>query len=333
MRVLLHVGQYDLPESSIKQLQEACTGSDVVTTHDATSLDDLSDKAFDVLIAEEIPHTLANWPRLRFVQLLSAGINHLDGHPIWTTDILVANASGTHSVPIAQYVSCAVLMMAHQMPRAIAPESTRCWQRDGLESTVIRGQIAGIIGYGSIGRECARQLNALGMQIVCLKRDPNNRRDEGYTAWPGTGDPTGEIPTRWFGPPQLREMLPMCDVVVVTTPATPATLGMIGSAELALMKRSSALINVARGGIVDEVALADALNTKNLVGAVVDCFLTEPVPPDHVFFDSPGLIVTPHIAGVSLEFWQVMATLVEQNLCRFAAGKPVLNRIDPRFGY
>jgi phosphoglycerate dehydrogenase-like enzyme len=333
MRVLLHVGPFNLSESTIRPLRDACAGADVVTTRDATPLDHLPDKAFDVLVAEEIPHNLADWPRLRFVQLVSAGSNHLDGHPVWDTDILVANASGTHSVPIAQYVTCAVLMMAHRMPQAIAPESTRRWQREGLENSVVRGKTAGIIGYGSIGRECARQLSALGMQVVCLKRDPTNRHDEGYTAWPGTGDPAGEIPARWFGPPQLHEMLPMCDVLVVTTPATSSTLGMIGPPEFAIMKRSSALINVARGGIVDEEALAEALRSERLAGAIVDCFVTEPIPPEHVFFDVPRLILTPHVAGVSRKFWPVMATLVEQNLGRFAAGQPVLNRVNRRLGY
>lgn len=333
MRVLLHVGPFSLSESSIRHLQDACAGADVVTTRDATPLDNLPDKAFDVLVAEEIPHNLVRWPRLRFVQLVSAGINHLDGHPVWRTDVLVANASGTHSVPIAQYVTCAVLMMAHRMPQAIAPESTRLWQRDGLESSVMRGQTAGIIGYGSIGRECARQLSALGMQVVCLKRDPASRRDQGFTAWPGTGDPAGDVPARWFGPAQLHEMLPMCDVLVVTTPATPATLNMIGGPELALMKRSGVLINVARGGIVDETALADALRSERLSGAVVDCFSTEPIPADHTYFGAPRLILTPHVAGVSHEFWPVMAALVGQNLGRFATGQPVLNRVNSRLGY
>jgi phosphoglycerate dehydrogenase-like enzyme len=197
----------------------------------------------------------------------------------------------------------------------------------------LREQVAGIIGYGSIGRECGRQLSAMGMRVVCSKRDPNNRRDEGYAAWPGTGDPDGKIPERWFGPSELHHMLPLCDVIVITTPSTAATLNMIGPAEFELMKKSAVLINVARGGIVDEGALAEAVRRKQIAGAQVDCFTTEPIPSDHVFFDVPGIILTPHMAGVSTAFWIVMAALLKQNLARFSAGQPILNRVSIKHGY
>jgi phosphoglycerate dehydrogenase-like enzyme len=166
-----------------------------------------------------------------------------------------------------------------------------------------------------------------------MKRDPAKRRDDGFTAWPETGHPAGEIPASWFGPAQLHEMLPLCDVLVITTPATPATLGMIGRNELALMRKSSILVNVARGGIVDEPALANSIRTGQLAGAVVDCFSKEPAPPDHVFFDTPGLVLTPHVAGVSRDFWPVMAMLVNENVQRIAAGRPVLNPVDARHRY
>src|SRR5690606_13976423 len=112
------------------------------------------------------------------------------------------------------------------------------------------------------------------MRVVCLKRDPESRRDEGYTAWPDTGDPMGAIPEQWFGAAQLREMLPLCDVLVLTVPGTDETFDMIGNAELALLKRSAIVINVARGGIVNEVVLAEALQNRQIGGAVIDCFAT-----------------------------------------------------------
>jgi len=333
MRVLLHLGPYNLPEPDVKRLREACGAVDVVVTTDETPLEHLADTEFDVLVAEDIPHNLANWPRLRFVQLLSAGINHLSDHPIWQTKVVVANASGTPSVPIAQYVTCSILMMAHHMARAIAPATTRDWQRKGLESSILRGSVVGIVGYGSIGRECGRQLSALGMRIMCMKRDLSARRDEGYCAWPGTGDPEGQIPERWFGPTELHEMLPLCDALVITSPSTKETLGMVGRSELARMKQSAVLINVARGGIVDEVALAQAIRMRKLSGAVVDCFVCEPIPPDHAFFDSPEIILTPHISGVATDFWPTMALLVEENMRRFAENRSVLNRVNAFLGY
>jgi phosphoglycerate dehydrogenase-like enzyme len=332
-QVLLDISPFNLPKTSRMRLREACGDAAVVETTDATPLEELDGSQTDVLLAEEIPQNLAAWPQLRFVQLVSAGINHLKGHPIWQTDIAVANASGTHSVPIAQYVTCAVLMTAHRMLQITLPATVRQWSRDEFACSVVRGQTVGILGYGSIGRECARQLHALGMKVVCLKRNPANRRDEGYTAWPETGDPEGKIPERWFGPGQLREMLALCDVLVVTAPSTAETFNMIDRAELALMKQTSILIIVARGGIVNESALAEALRQRQLAGAVVDCFATEPIPADHFFFDMPNLVLTPHMSGVLDNFWPVMANLLRENLQRFVEGNPLLNRVNPNLGY
>ncbi|MEX0643581.1 MAG: hypothetical protein WD468_12830, partial [Pirellulales bacterium] len=120
-RTLLHVGPFKLSDSNNASLRSACAGTDVVATHEDTPLEQLRDSAFDVLVAEEMPHNLSDWPRLRFIQLVSAGINHLQAHPVWKSGIIVANASGAHSVPIAQYVTCAVLMLAHRMPEIASP--------------------------------------------------------------------------------------------------------------------------------------------------------------------------------------------------------------------
>lgn len=332
-RVLLHIGPYNLAEPIRKELRDACRGSVVVETQDTTPLEELDGSSFDALVAEEMPHNIDAWPRLRFIQLLSAGINHLDGHPAWTTDVIVANASGTHAVPIAQYVTCALLMMAHRMPQATSVAATKQWNREGLDCTVIRGQSVGIIGYGSIGRECARQLSALGMKVVCMKRNPDLRRDDGHIAWPGTGDPEGKIPSRWYGPDNLRDMLPHCDALVLTVPSTRESFGMIGAAELALMKKSAIVINVARGGIVNESALVAALRNGQLAGAVIDCFSTEPPPPELPLFTAPNVILTPHVAGVFTNFWPVFAVLLTENLHRFLNKQPILNRVNSKLGY
>ena len=138
--------------------------------------------------------------------------------------------SGTHGVPIAQFVTCTYLMMMHRMPELLQFKPSRTWpNRVALAGSTLRSQTVGIIGYGSIGRECARQLAALGMRVVCLKRDPATRRDDGYNAWPGTGDPEGTLPSAWFGPDQLNAMLPECDLVVVAVKGSGAKAGSLAS--------------------------------------------------------------------------------------------------------
>lgn len=300
----------------------------------ASSPEQLDGAGVEILVTEQVPRNLEAWSSLRWVQLMSAGANQLLNHPIQQSPIPVTTASGTHSVPIAQFVTCTWLMMAHRMPQLLQFQPTRIWpNRLALAGTTLRGQTVGIVGYGSIGRECARQLSALGMRVICVKRDPGNRMDAGYNAWPGTGDPEGRIPAGWFSPGQLHAMLPECDLVVVTAPSTPQTEGMIGNREFACLKPGARMIIISRGGIVVEQALADALRCGQLAEAVVDCYVREPLPADHFFFDVPNLIMTPHMSGVYDGFWPVMVGLLGENLRRFRAGQPLLNLTDRRKGY
>lgn len=288
----------------------------------------------EILVTEKVPRNLEAWGRLRWVQLLSAGANQLLDHPIQRTGIPVTTASGTHGVPIAQFVTAAWLMMAHRFPQLLRFKETRIWpNRLALGSLPIRGLTAGIVGYGSIGRECARQLQALGLRIICQKRDPAARRDEGYTAWPGTGDPEGVIPDAWYGPEQLDAVLEQSDLLVVTVPSTPRTHGLIGRRELARLKAGARIIVVSRGGVVVERDLADAVLAGHVAEAVVDCFEQEPLPADHFYFNVPNLILTPHMSGVYEGFWPHLVGLVGENLRRYVRGAPLLNRTSPELGY
>ena len=332
MRLLLN-SIYSLSDAQRATLQAAAPGWELVAQGggDVTKLDG---SGVNVLVTDAVPPRLAEWPDLRWVQLLSAGSNQLLGHPIRGTNVAVTTASGTHGVPIAEYVTCAVLMQAHRMTELLRYKETQVWpNRLALAATPLRGRTAGIIGYGSIGRECARQLAALGLRILCLKRDPAARADPGYNAWPETGDPAGAIPAGWYGPDQLAEFLPQCDFVIVTVPSTPATEGMLGLSQLALLPRTAQLIVISRGGIVPEADLAEALRGGLIAGAVIDCYVREPLSGPHPLFTVPNLVMTPHMSGVYHGFWDLMVGLLAENLRRFQAGVPLLNRVDHRFGY
>ncbi|MCF3650482.1 D-2-hydroxyacid dehydrogenase [Synoicihabitans lomoniglobus] len=314
-------------------LQQIAPGCEIVHTSEPNP-DLLDGHDVDVLVTEPVPRDLAQWPALRWVQLLSAGSNHLQGHPIWGTDIAVTNASGTHGVPIAQYITATWLMMMHRMPELLAFKPSRIWpDRAALSGRVVRDLTVGIIGYGGIGRESARQLHALGMRVLCLKRNPEDRIHHGNNPFPGTGDPTGKIPAAWYAPEQLTEFLPQCDLVVVTVPSTPQTAGFLGADELQQMKKGAHLILISRGGIVDEAALAASLHAGHLGGAAVDCFVREPLQSDHPFFDVPHLIMTPHMSGVFSDYWPVLFKLLEQNLPLFLSDQPLLNEVSRTHGY
>jgi len=299
-----------------------------------TDVEKLDGTDVAVLVTESVPRNLEGWKALQWVQLLSAGSNQLRGHPVWETPVRVTNASGIHGVPIAQYITVAWLMMIHRMSELMKFKPSRQWpNRAALANTVVRGMTVGIIGYGAIGRESARQLNALGMRVLCLKRDPADRPHRGFNPDPGSGDPDGTIPSEWFTPDQIGEMLPQCDLVVVTVPSTPQTEGMIGATELALMKPGSRMIIISRGGIVNEAALAEALRNGPLAEATVDCFVTEPLPKDHFFYDVPNLTLTPHMSGVFDQYWPVLFGLLQENLRRFQSGEPLLNEVNRQVGY
>ena len=315
-------------------LEAACPGIEIVQASDnpADAGQDLG--GVNILMTDQlVPAELRSCPQLQWVQLVSAGANQVTNHPLAQTAIPVTTASGLHGVPIAQFVTGALLMLVHHFPELGAAQATRRWPEDrwALRGSLLRGLTAGILGYGSIGRECARQLHALGMSIVAL--DPAGRRDEGYNVWPGTGDPEGKLPEHWFAPAQLKEMLPLCDVLVVAVPLTPHTEGLIGSAELALLRKGARVIIISRGGIVNESALAAALRDGHIAGAAVDCFVQEPPPSDHVFYDTPNLIMSPHIAGAYEGFWPAMIQLFTENLRRFHQGRPLLNQANKRLGY
>lgn len=330
---LLFNTSYRISPAELQDLVSICPGLEVVETN-VTAVEQLDGAGVEILVSEQVPRNLEKWDALRWVQLPSAGSNQVLRHPIQATNVQITTASGTHGVPIAQFVTGTWLMMAHRMTELLKFKPSRTWpDRVALAGKVLRGQTAGIIGYGSIGRECARQLSALGMRVVCLKRDKAQRRDSGFNAWPGTGDPEGKIPAAWYGPGQLEEMLPQCDLVVVTVPSTAQTEGMIGAREFAWMKPETRLIIISRGGIVAEDALATALRNGTLAEAVVDCFVKEPLTPDHFFFDVPNLIMTPHMSGVYEGFWPHFVSLLGENLRRYRSGLPLLNLTHRQNGY
>ncbi len=287
-----------------------------------------------VLVTEIVPRNIETWKDLQWVQLLSAGSNQLRGHPVWETPVRVTNASGIHSVPIAQYITVTWLMMIHRMSELMKFKPSREWpNREVLANCVARGMTVGIIGYGAIGRESARQLHALGMRVLGLKRDPAVRPHRGFNPYPGSGDPDGTIPLEFFPFDRIGEMLPQCDLVVVTVPSTSETVGMVGADELAMMKPGSRMIIISRGGIVNEEALASALRYGPLAEATVDCFVTEPLPKDHFFYDVPNLTLTPHMSGVFDQYWQVLFKLILANLGQFKSDKPLLNEVNRKLGY
>jgi phosphoglycerate dehydrogenase-like enzyme len=179
----------------------------------------------------------------------------------------------------------------------------------------LRGSTMLVVGLGDIGRTIARAARAVGMRVLGVSR----------RARPVPGV------ERVYRPRDLRRTLSAADWVVLTVPLTPATRGLLGAPELAAMKPSAWLLNIARGAIVDEAALLDALQRRTIAGAVLDVFSTEPLPPPHPVWDLDNVIVTPHISGPSTP--EEIAPVFADNLARYLAGRPLRHVVDRRRAY
>jgi phosphoglycerate dehydrogenase-like enzyme len=196
----------------------------------------------------------------------------------------------------------------------------------------LRGATIGIVGYGSIGREVARLAKAFGMRVLACKRDTRQVVDEGYTV-AGAGDPQGELPDRIYPSAALNSMVAECDVVVITAPLTEETHHMVDEEAFKAMKNESYLVNVSRGGVVDEKALLKALQKGWIAGAGLDVFEHEPLASDSPFWKMDNVIISPHVAGFTPHYdWRAMDLFV-RNLRRYLEDRPLMNVVSRTLGY
>ncbi|MBN1658416.1 MAG: D-2-hydroxyacid dehydrogenase [Anaerolineae bacterium] len=281
-------------------------------------------------------------PNLKWVQLHSAGIDHILGAPIMDSQVLITTTSGIHATPIAEYVMASILAHRWRVPHWTACQREAKWPSgrwDLYARPELLGSTIGILGYGSIGREVARLAQAFGMRVLAFRRLPADKAN------PPAGEPikgyigahiahqSGMIPERVYGPAELHEMLPECDYVVIALPLTSHTRHLIGDGELRAMKPGAYLVNIARGAIVDEMALIQALREGWIAGAGLDVFEQEPLPADSPLWGMDHALISPHVAGFTPRYDERAAQLFAENLTRYTAGGPLLNLVDKARGY
>ncbi len=273
-------------------------------------------------------------PHLRWVQGHSAGVEQFLEHPLLRS-VILTTSSGIHAPAMAEYILMMILAFAHHLPRMIEYQGRAEWPQQRWAMFVpqeLRDATIGIVGYGSIGREAARLARAFGMRVLALKRRVDQPADDGWRL-PDAGDAAGEYAARLFAPDQLQAMLAECDYVVIAAPLTPETRGLLGAAEFRAMKREAVIINVARGGVIDEAALIDALRTRVIGGAALDVFEQEPLPADSPLWQLPNVILSPHVSGFTPHYDERALALFAENLRRYVAGEPLLNVVDVQRGY
>jgi phosphoglycerate dehydrogenase-like enzyme len=282
----------------------------------------LSSDAFDRLLGRA--------PRLSWVHSASTGVERALTPAARDRGLVITNARGVFSRPIAEYVLMMILAVSRRLPGLLELQRERTWQP--LEGVELRDVTVGIVGLGSIGRAVGALATAFGCRVVAVRR----RSEAGSVATVEDDDMRsfGEVMLdRVGGPESLPELLGESDFVVLAAPLTPETQNMIDDGALSAMKPGAWLINIARGGLVDERALLAALREGRLGGAVLDTFREEPLPPSSPFYDLPNVIVTPHTSWSSGRVLDRSVELFCDNLRRYATGEPLLNVVDPTAGY
>ncbi len=274
-------------------------------------------------------------PRLRWVQLYSAGADRLLTHPLYQMDTLITTASGVHAINIAEYVFAMTQAWYRNIPQLLAWKKGKEWKSDkeSIDTTTeeLHGKTLGIVGYGSIGRQIARLARAYGMRVLAMQHG-TNRKDTGFQ-FPDVGDPEGTLPHQYYTFKQLYDMLNVCDIVVAAVPLTTETKAMFNAAAFHSMKRSAFFVNIARGNVCDETALIAALESKQIAGAALDVFEQEPLPATSPLWDMPNVLMSPHDSGVTPHYNERAATIFEANLRRYLAGEPLYNLVDRQRGY
>ncbi len=276
-------------------------------------------------------------PKLKWIQLNSAGMDHVKNTPLVTEHgVRVTSASGIHATAMAEYTVGMMLSWEYKLHIMLRDQQNRIWrdeQHTFYAPRHLRGQTVGIVGYGSIGREIARLANALGMNVLAMKRDVMHPADgDGYRE-PNTGDPDGDIPERLYPPEALGTMVRDCDYVVLLVPATEHTKNMVDAEIFQAMRDTAVLINIARGSVVDEPALIDALEQEQIAGAVLDVFETEPLPDDSPLWNMENVLISPHVAGNSARYHEKAAAVFAENLQRYLERRDLLNQLDSERGY
>lgn len=262
---------------------------------------------------------------LRWIHSAAAGVQSALFPELVESDIALTNSAGIHAVPIAETVLAGVLYLTRQLDIAGDQQRRATWDKAPFIGDDSRMREIGecrvlVIGTGGLGREIARRFTALGARCTGIRRRPELGTPDGFS--------------RIAPLEQLHAELAEADVVVLSAPATPATSNLLGAMELDLLPPGAIVVNVARGSLLDEAALAERLQKGRLRGAVLDVFREEPLASDSPFWQLSQVVLTPHVSPVSpRRFWGRQLDLFMDNWHRYRVGNPLRNLVDKRAGY
>ncbi|KAF9872469.1 2-hydroxyacid dehydrogenase [Colletotrichum karsti] len=307
--------------------------------------DELPDEVWDgvtMLISFNAPSP-SRLSKVRFVQLTSAGADKWRDHDIYKSpDVPFCTTNGCHPPQIAEWVIGSWLASQHHFLRYAENQKQGFWEGPmavDFEDSV--GLRMGILGYGAIGRQCGKIAKAMGMEVYAYTRSekstPESRKDDSYVV-PGTGDPDGLVPSKWFhGASQeaVNNFLAQdLDLLVIGMPLTTETKGLIGKEQFEILSKKKTFVsNIARGPLIQTDPLIEALETGKIRAAALDVTDPEPLPKDHPLWKAPNVFITPHVSWRTNGYWERVLGVLETNLERMHAGKPLINVVNKSLHY
>jgi phosphoglycerate dehydrogenase-like enzyme len=292
-----------------------------------SSYDDLEDDLRDaeIVIAWSLrPEQFKIASKLRWIHSPAAAVHQLIFPELVNSDVILTNSSQVHGPVVAEHVIALLFALAKKLPDAVRFPGKHIWGQESMwrgrpRPRELAGATVGLVGLGSIGREVARRASALGMRIIAVREHPEK------------GSP--EHVEQVFPSSEIDVLLSQSDYVILAAPLTPATRSLMNASRFAIMKPDACLINVSRGVLVDEVALAQTLREKKIGGAALDVFAEEPLPADSPLWDLENLLITPHTAALTEKLWERHYKLFAENLRRYVAHQPLLAVVDKQRGY
>lgn len=263
--------------------------------------------------------------RLKWVHSGAAGVGGALFPEMQESNVVLTNSAGVHAVPIAEHVLAGVLCLLRGLDIAVEQQRERKWSREPFVDSSspvreLRDCRAVVVGSGGIGSAIATRLTALGVLCTGIRRRPELGVPDGFS----------EV----AGPDALDSLLPHADLLILAVPATQDTREMIMAARLDLLPPGAIVVNIARGSLLDERALAERIEQGRLRGAVLDVFQEEPLPASSPLWQMRQVVLTPHVSPVSPHgFWPRALDLFLTNWRRYVAGQPLLNVVDKAAGY
>ncbi|MFV9511377.1 D-2-hydroxyacid dehydrogenase [Tepidibacillus sp. LV47] len=288
--------------ANIEEAKAELTDTEILITYG----EDLNDEILQTMNA------------LKWIHVVSAGVNKLPFELLHSRKVIVTNSKGIHRIPMSEYTMAVILQLARKTNQFFEKQQEGTWDRT-IRVAEIFGSTLGIIGLGAIGQAIAEKGKSFGMRIIGTNTD---------------GRPVPFV-DQVYPSSQLKKVLAESDYVVVIVPLTDKTYHLIGKEELIAMKKSAYLINIARGDVIDEQALLEALKEREIGGAVLDVFSQEPLPSDHPFWQFDNVIITPHVSGRSPKYMERALEIFKTNLYMYQNKEfsQMKNLVDLKKGY